>query len=346
MTTFTATPGILSDEPPPPHAASYADALCRDVSQGRFDRALDELTAADWEHIEDRPLLVKVREAVAAEYARQAAEPFEKLVSMAVHALGISSYTCESIIEDNEGQLHLVSETVCFPEELGDEVHTACGLTLWSEYADPLVPAMRGSWQNPERYEVAVCRGCAVHANSFPETREDPEAATMPTTLGAQFSNAARDQTQQDLNDDMGDLCRQDPVAVLRIADDKFKERLSRALAQGAVDGGDELLKTVIRKYYDYDKAAEKLAACGYDGSVASLVTFDEWSAAAGNTLEDLLEEDSGAVAASYLYSELRSLLGEKIRLMQLQAQAVSAAPGTPAPLAPPTKHLPQVRSP
>ena len=52
--------------------------------------------------------------------------------------------------------------------------------------------------------------------------------------------------------------------------------------------------------------------------SLADLVSEVDWEEMVGNLLEDLHERDNGAVAQSYLYGELRSILGERIRLERL----------------------------
>jgi hypothetical protein len=318
MTASTPTPGLLSEVPVPPRASEYAKALRADVSEGRFERAFRELReapASAWERAEEFPLLVEVRDAVANEYTRQAAEPFEELVPMAVHAIGIAPFHCTSIIEDDEGQLHLVRERVPVPDEMGERVHTMCGLGLWNEYATPLALPMRGAWQEPGKYGLSVCGGCAPHAGAFSEAQEPPEAASIPRDLARDFVTAACSNTQHDLITRMPELCWQDPVAVLQEADAKFKEELSTILATQALGHGDELLARVIRRYYD--RAKNDLAASGYTAPLSELVTLDEWKVAVGNALEDLLEEDAGAVATSYLYSEIRSVLGEKIRKMR-----------------------------
>jgi hypothetical protein len=53
--------GSLGMADPPAGASYHAHALCEQARSGDFDNALEELAAADWAHIEDRPLLTKVR---------------------------------------------------------------------------------------------------------------------------------------------------------------------------------------------------------------------------------------------------------------------------------------------
>lgn len=328
MTASSPNPQALDED--------SASRLCREVGDGKFDSALGELAAADWDRIDELPPLARLRDVTAAELARRAAETFVDHMPMAVNALAIAPYLYEDIIEDDAGHLHLVSETVADLDEFGENLHVACGQALWNDYTNPLFPAMRGSWQDPARYKASVCPGCAVHAAEFPETSEGPEVADRPATLGAEVGEAARERTREDVLLSLRDLSGKGSAAVMLAAGVAYRKRLSADLVERAVAGGDPLLKSIVRSYYDVAKA--EFAACGYVGTVSELITAEDWTYAVDNTLEDLLEEDNGAVAASYLYSELRSLVGEKIRQMHLaqkpqrRQQQASAAVRPPNP--------------
>ena len=76
--------------------------------------------------------------------------------------------------------------------------------------------------------------------------------------------------------------------------------------------GGDETLQRVLMRYYA--SARRQLDSAGYTGALSDLISEKDWRDAVANTLDDLREADNGAVAQSYLYGELRAVLGERIR--------------------------------
>src|SRR5919201_4214337 len=85
--------GSLGLAEPPEGANYHAHALREQVHAGKFDAAFEELAAADWEHIEQRPLLRQVRDAVAWELTDRASIPYPLLLHAALQTMNLTSLT-------------------------------------------------------------------------------------------------------------------------------------------------------------------------------------------------------------------------------------------------------------
>jgi hypothetical protein len=286
-----------------------ARALCTEARLGNFDEPLAVLAAAT----EATAALVTVRDTVSEELARRAADLYVDVTRRAVHALGVSPLTAETMVVDPDGRLHVIAKRVPNEDAIGVELHTACGLTLWSDLEAPLQAGMRGSWQQPNAYEVVRCPGCGDHASDYPETRERPGDPTLPEAVASQVNATVSARVAANLIAQMPRLAPCGATVALDTAAAQFHEALVEQLVIETRSSEEDVLQRVLLRYYD--SARRQLAACGHQGPLAGLVSDADWQEAVSNLLEDIQDTDNTAVAQSYLYGELRSILGERIRL-------------------------------
>lgn len=299
--------GDLSHGTRSARANVYARALCQSARLGEFDDALAELAVATDLGAGASPQLIEVRDAVARELTRRAEHLYEDLLPRAVHTLGISPLTTDQMVVDGAGSLHLVSRRVPNDDAIGEELHTACGQRLWSGLEAPLQAGMRGSWQAHEAHQVVPCAGCAVHASKFPATDDPGLTPEVARTLNESISG----QVCAQLSQRMAELSSRGAIPALEAAEEHYARSLTEHLVARARDGGDEVMRHILLRYYD--SARRDLDDSGYSGTISSLVSEKDWNEVVSNTLEDLAEDDNGAVARSYLYGEIRAIVGQRI---------------------------------
>jgi len=288
--------------------------LCAHVVVGKFDSALDALAGTELDG-DTATALTALSDVVVHELIRRAADLFDDLAFRAVHALGISPLTSEQMLVDADRTLHLIAERVPNADAIGEDLHTACGQTLWSDLEAPVQAGMRGSWQAPGPYEVRCCPVCAQHAARYPDTAEHPGDPELAPAVAAGLSAVVSAQVRAWAAAHLSQLAAVGAVAALDAAEERYREELIAALVIAAAAGGETVLQRALLRYYE--TAQCELRAGGYIGPLAALISDEDWQEVVSNLLEDVAEDGSCAVAQSYLYGELRSLLSERIRTLR-----------------------------
>jgi hypothetical protein len=319
------TPPDLVGRSAPPHAAdepTRIGRLTQQVNLGELDEAFAELRVApdlgDAAPAHTREL----RDTVAHELTRRAHYLYEEVVPRAVHALGISPLTTPDMALEADNTQHLISERVPSPDAVGETLHTACGKQLWSDMEAPLIPGKRGSWQHPDIYEIKRCIGCLPHAKNLAAAKEKYHDPSMTRSVGAAIGKSVSASTCSVASDRMKDLATRGPVPALGEVERIYHRELTDALAEQARAGGDEVLERIMLRYYA--NAKKELAEYGYTEPLAVLISDEDWRFAVSNALEDLEEADNGAVAQSYLYGEMRNIIGGRIRQERFKARGDS----------------------
>jgi hypothetical protein len=313
-------PGSLSQRPAIPGADAYAQGLCQKTQAGELGPALQELACAGEKDIDEYPLLVQVRDVVVHELTRNAAHIYKETTPRAVDALGIAPLASKEMVVDSDDVLHLVTQRIPNEDAMGEELHTSCGQELWSDLESPLALGLRGSWQEPAHHLVTRCAGCAKHTSEFPAASERRGDPTLTPAVSKEVTGVVGARTRSSLAEQMAHIAPHGDVAAFDAAHEHYQVALTEVLSERASAGGDAVLEHILLRYYN--TARRELSRVGLDGPLSELVGMDDWREAVGNTLEDLEEADNGAVAQSYLYGELRTLLGEKIRRERLLAQS------------------------
>ena len=302
--------GALGQVEPPEGSAYHSHALRQQVFAGHLDAAFAELAAIPWADVKDRPLLVPVRDAVADELARGAANVFGRILPSALNCMGVTPIMADDIVIDLSGRMHLVRSKVLDLVAVGQRLQTACGVELFSGAEVPLTPALRGCWQVPEA-NTERCQTCAVYAAEFSETQERHEDDNMPAAQSLALQEEAREPAREDALHYLEQLRFIQPAPARSAIEESFREHLLEALTVRAAAQPDVVLERVLLGYAE--TAEEELRSIN-GPQLKDLLSLDDWRAAITNIIEDLLTSADASVARTYFYTELRAIIKEKTR--------------------------------
>ena len=298
--------------------AAEAHRLVLQVQKGNLDDAFQELAKTPWEQVHADPIRNGLRDAVALQLAARTAADYEEVVPKLVHAFDLVPVACERIALDIENRMHLVVGRELDGEDLTEHWRFICGLEIEQDIEDPMALALRGCWKEPEPHLASHCSGCAPHAADYPETDEPADTYRGARKLSDELDALMRQRTLEFVHQRLAELVHETPEEAYNEVGLMYEDAIAHELVERAKAGGEELVRRVTRRYYVH--AQTELAECGYDGPLSELITEQDWLRAAENALEDAGEEEGDAISITYLYLELRGVLGSRIRTMRAKA--------------------------
>lgn len=301
-----------------PPASAQIDRLVLDVDQGVLDGAFMFLRGVPAADLRRNPAVEGLRRAVAFELVRTTPLDAE-LPAKLVNAFALAPVFCERIALDETNCMHLVARSERDPEDLTRHWWFACGLHIEQDIFDPLAPAVRGCWQEPGPHLANHCSECARHAAAYPETREPGDAYQEWRAIAADLAAVARERTLDLVHERLSELVNRAPDQAYGQAAVLYEETITAELVRRAQAGGESFVKRIIAPYYD--DARRELADCGYSRPLGELISEGDWLRAAHHALEDVADEEGVVIApTSYLYLELRGVLGSRVRAMRKAA--------------------------
>jgi hypothetical protein len=215
-------------------------------------------------------------------------EQHRDLISIPLHCLYLERLTAETIVQFDNGTLHLVRRYERRDDEMAEYLYLACGGELVSDIELPVANARRAAWQTADEAGLPRCSGCAPHAGEFPEAQERPGDETMPDVVAASIEQAVDARHAQ--------------------VGGEWLDALRDELATRALQRGPELLAPILMRHY------ETLVEQFGRTAVEHALSFELWREVVNTAVEEILEDGPHAQPQTWVYLELREQLSAVLR--------------------------------